>query len=63
MDGVYAGDSHSYVIVDNKVIAFGLDETGKMGFGKIEKNMVKPTILEIFNVFLLFIQIKKKRDI
>ncbi|KAL4470954.1 hypothetical protein ABPG72_013541 [Tetrahymena utriculariae] len=46
---IIAGRSHSYVIANNRVIAFGYDHKGKMGIGQIEDSLVSPTIIQLFD--------------
>ncbi|EAR98318.3 regulator of chromosome condensation (RCC1) protein (macronuclear) [Tetrahymena thermophila SB210] len=46
---IIAGRSHSYVIANNRVIAFGYDHKGKMGIGQLEDSLVSPTIIQLFD--------------
>ena len=50
IDSVHAGRTHSYVVINGRVIGFGLDNFGKMGIGNQNEALVTPTIIPFFDV-------------
>ena len=55
---VFCGKHHSYVYVNEKIIAFGYDDRGRVGIGNIDEALITPLIVPYLSVIIHFLFIE-----
>ena len=46
VEKIYSGKTHSYVVVNDLVIGFGVDKNGKLGIGNSAEAIILPMIIK-----------------